>query len=86
MRVAILDTGVYVTHKDLHRLRMQHQIIYENFVPGGVPSVTPLDETGHGTHVTSILLKIAENVDIYVARISPDGETWDSGRVEKVCI
>ncbi|KAK5087249.1 hypothetical protein LTR24_006889 [Lithohypha guttulata] len=81
VRVAILDTGVDIKHKNLHRLGMQQQIIYENFVPGGSPSVIYQDENGHGTHVTSILLKIAENVDVYVARISPDGRTWDSGQV-----
>jgi hypothetical protein len=61
---------------------MNKQIMYKNFVPGG--HELPQDDNGHGTHVTAILLRVAENVDIYVARVSGDGFTWNSGQVEKV--
>lgn len=82
VRVAILDTGVDVTHDDLHSPWIDGQIVYQNFV--GTRSDIPQDDDGHGTHVTSILLQMAENVDIYVARVSPDGLSWRSSEVEDV--
>ena len=84
IRVAILDTGVDVTHDDLHSPWLSGQIVYQNFV--GTRSDIPQDDDGHGTHVTSILLQMAENVDIYVARVSPDGLKWNSSEVEDVRI
>ncbi|KHO11789.1 FMN-dependent alpha-hydroxy acid dehydrogenase, active site protein [Metarhizium robertsii ARSEF 23] len=80
VRVAILDTGVDVTHDNLYGPWTKGQIFYQNFV--GMPSNIPEDSDGHGTHITSILLQMAENVDIYVARVSPDGQHWKSREVE----
>ncbi|KUJ07746.1 uncharacterized protein LY89DRAFT_789435 [Mollisia scopiformis] len=80
VRVAILDTGVDVTHDDLHSPWLDGQIFYQNFV--GKRSGIPQDDDGHGTHVTSILLQMAENVDVYVARVSRDGLDWKSKDVE----
>jgi len=82
VRVAILDTGVDVTHDDLQSPWIDGQIFYQNFV--GTRSDIPQDDDGHGTHITSILLQMAENVDIYVARVSPDGLNWKSSDVEDV--
>jgi hypothetical protein len=82
VRVAILDTGVDVTHDDLHGPWIEGQIVYQNFV--GTRTGMPQDDDGHGTHVTSILLRMAENVDIYVARVSADGVHWRSSEVEDV--
>jgi subtilisin family serine protease len=80
--VAILDTGVDVTHDELHGLHRSKQLVYHNFV--GAESSIPRDDCGHGTHVTSILHKVAKNVDLYVARVSADGESWKSSQVTKV--
>lgn len=82
IRVAILDTGVDVTHDELRGPWLKGQIIYENFV--GAASGVPRDDNGHGTHVTSILNYIAPNVDIYIARVSPDGLKWKATEVEEV--
>lgn len=57
--------------------------MYKNFAPGGSRSTLPQDDHGHGTYITSILLKMARNVDVYVARVSENGKTWNSSLVEK---
>ncbi|KAJ0120502.1 Subtilisin-like protein [Diaporthe amygdali] len=81
IRIAVLDTGVDVTHDLLKGPWRRGQIIYQDFVKPDAK--LPQDEHGHGTHVTSIVLKVAENVDVYVGRISPDGEKFNSSQVEK---
>ncbi|KAH7094546.1 hypothetical protein FB567DRAFT_585915 [Paraphoma chrysanthemicola] len=84
IRVAILDTGVDVSEHFLHRFYLKGQIIYADFLPGGSSSKIPQDDHGHGTYITSILLKIAKNADVYVARVSKDGkQPWNSSCVEK---
>jgi subtilisin family serine protease len=82
IRVAILDTGVDVTHDDLQSPWIDGQIFYQNFA--GVRSGIPQDNDGHGACVTSILLQMAENVDLYVARVSPDGLNWKTSDVVDV--
>ncbi|KAF4628160.1 hypothetical protein G7Y89_g9988 [Cudoniella acicularis] len=83
IRVAVLDTGIDVSDDFLHRFWTKRQIIYQNFVPGGLSTEHPQDDVGHGTYIASILFKMAENVDLYVARVSPDGKTWSNEQVEK---
>ncbi len=81
--MAILGTGVDVTHDNMYEPWIKGHIFYQNFF--GNRSNIPRDDDGHGTHITSILREMTENVDIYVARISPDGEKWNSTEVEDVC-
>lgn len=83
--MAILDTGVDIYHDDLNELWTDSRIFYQNFAPGGASEKVPQDDHGHGTHVTSILMSIAEYVNVYVARVSSKGYDWDSALVEKVC-
>jgi hypothetical protein len=74
---------VDVSEHFLHKFWLKGQIMYENFAPGGSHSKLPQDNHGHGTYITSILLKIAKNVDVYVARVSEDGKMWNSSLVEE---
>ena len=82
IKVAILDTGVDTSHDKLKPFWRRQQIIYQDFVGPG-PGI-PQDEHGHGTHVTSILLDVVKNANVYVGRITKDGKTFNSERVEKV--
>jgi subtilisin family serine protease len=82
VRVAVLDTGVDVSHSLLCGPFHKGQIVYQNFV--GPETKIPRDDHGHGTHVTSILLKAAPNVSVYVGRVSATGKSWDSFQVKKV--
>ncbi|TEA15011.1 Subtilisin DY [Colletotrichum sidae] len=70
IRVAILDTGVDCSHVDLADALRRRQIIYKNFYPTESDSEVAEDDNGHGTHVTSLLLSVAPNVDVYMARVT----------------
>jgi subtilisin family serine protease len=68
IKVAILDTG-YDEHADFftitgRRNRMQG---WKDWVDD---SLRPEDHDGHGTHVVSLVMKIAPAADIYVARVA----------------
>ncbi|KAJ5466014.1 Subtilisin-like protein [Penicillium desertorum] len=71
-KVAILDTGVDVTAADLRRPWERRQIIYKNFTTGhGAPED---DDDGHGTAITSLLLKAAPGADVYVGKVAFNGK------------
>ena len=44
----------------------------------------PEDAVGHGTFTAALLLRVARNANVYIARVTPDGSTWDSNKVAKV--
>lgn len=54
-----------------------------NFVDVNKKKDTP-DSTGHGTHVAGLLLSVAPDADIYVAKISDDLHFQDPGPVVEV--
>jgi hypothetical protein len=66
VKVAILDTGVDVTHPDIAKIKEDGRIIYHDFIDC---SDDAKDDDGHGTHYTSVLAKLAPNAEIYVGRV-----------------
>jgi len=72
VQIAILDTGVDVNHPDIRNALDRKQI--KGFFPESWGPDSPLDprhdDNGHGTHGTSVLIKTAPNVKIYVARVA----------------
>lgn len=87
IRVAVLDTGIDISDPLLNPFALKRQIIYQDFTctqPGSSLKV-PEDKVGHGTHICGTLLTIAENIDLYVARVSVEGKDWDGSQVAKVC-
>ncbi|KAL7893482.1 hypothetical protein HDV64DRAFT_288924 [Trichoderma sp. TUCIM 5745] len=85
IRVAVLDTGIDISDPLLNPFALKRQIIYQDFTcsqPGSSPKV-PEDKVGHGTHICGTLLTIAENIDLYVARVSVDGRDWNGSQVAK---
>lgn len=84
VRVAILDTGVDPIAIGIREALNNGQLHYRNFANG---HDSAQDTHGHGTAVTSLLLRVAPNVDVYVARVTPDGDNWDYTKFCKViCI
>lgn len=87
IRVAVLDTGVDISDPVLNSFALKRQIIYQDFTctqPNSSLKV-PEDKVGHGTHICGTLLTIAENIDLYVARVSVYGKDWNGSQVAKVC-
>lgn len=71
IKVAILDTGLDVGHPDI-KAREERIKDIRSWVNGlnGERDPKAGDSSGHGTHVTSLLLDVAPDSDIYVARIA----------------
>jgi len=84
VRVAILDTGVDCTHPTIRTAR-DNDTIVGWFPDRSNPQFDPLcDQYGHGTHGTSVLMKIAPNAEIYVARVANEGGKVDYDYAVKV--
>ncbi|RSL74845.1 hypothetical protein CEP51_011412 [Fusarium floridanum] len=73
IRIAVLDTGydpeaiMFKTPKRKRRIQKWKDYVIED-------STTRRDEDGHGTHVLSLVMKVAPAADIYVARVARDTE------------
>jgi subtilisin family serine protease len=82
VRIAILDTGVDGSHPGIYPHWKQVRNI-RSWVGNKVQTVygdgdmsekqirkVRQDESGHGTHTTGLVLKVAPNADIFIARIA----------------
>jgi subtilisin family serine protease len=79
VRIAILDSGVDIEHPFFQHEDRKDRLKKENCRSFIGPSsvVGHEDEVGHGTHATGILLAVAPEADIYVARISQSEDLED---------
>ena len=75
VRIAVLDTGVNKAHPaieagfEMERLRPDRCYSWVGENNGDVH-----DDHGHGTNATSLLLEVAPNADIYVAKVFIEGD------------
>lgn len=75
-RIAILDTGVDITHPHIQAAKEAKQIVA--FFPESAnwtadsDSDAFRDSNGHGTHGTSVLLRTAPNSAIYIAKVADE--------------
>jgi hypothetical protein len=73
VRIAVIDTGAAIEASDMdvydNRLIECRSWIGED--PGRLVADATGDEVGHGTHATSLVLKVTENTDakVYVAQV-----------------
>lgn len=65
--MAVLDTGYDEDAAFFSRPRIDRIRGWKDFVNS---SSTAIDESGHGTHVVSLLMRVAPYADIYVARVA----------------
>ena len=71
VRVAVLDTGVHAEHP-LIKTEIGGRIRCSKGFPD---EFNPLiDQSGHGTYVTSVLLRTAPQAILYIARVVDDRE------------
>jgi subtilisin family serine protease len=70
VKVAILDTGVCIQHPNIDKHKKLGAIDKARCraFPDTLDSWD--DKNGHGTHVTSVLLQTAPDIDLYIARIT----------------
>jgi hypothetical protein len=70
IKIAVIDTGFEETvpffHSPLRRSRVK---LWKDWVKD---SLDPTDIAGHGTHIVSLVMTIAPEADIYVARVAED--------------
>jgi subtilisin family serine protease len=88
IKVAVLDTGLDIGHPDIQAARERIKAVWSwVHAPDGERQTKPGDPCGHGTHVTSLLLGVAPDCDIYVAQIadSQEPQSISANRIAKVC-
>ena len=92
VRIAILDTGVDFTHPQIQAALVAKRITA--CFPESVERTQHSESTsaqcchdshGHGTHVTSVLLRTAPNAKIYIAKVTENDGTLRYDDIVKVC-
>ncbi|CZR51216.1 uncharacterized protein PAC_01091 [Phialocephala subalpina] len=81
VKIAILDTGIDMTDHFISENR--HRIKAKSFLPND-NSVE--DIHGHGTHAAALLLRVAKNADIYIARITKTNDLLDPKPIEEAIL
>lgn len=87
-KVAVLDTGLDIGHPRIQASR-ERIIECRKWLSSldGAKMATTNDPCGHGTHITSLLLDVAPDCDVYVAQIADSQEPYpiSASRIAKVC-
>jgi hypothetical protein len=76
-----LDSGIDST--DFFLGKEMGRVKYRSFLGDGF-SELPEDAIDHGTHTAALLLTVARNADVFVGRITADGEQWKSQQLVNV--
>ena len=81
-KIAILDTGIDLSHIDMQAQEERIKSV-RSWVGGGNGKEDRKggDWYGHGTHAAGLLLDIAPQADIYIARIAEGGELKPTDQV-----
>lgn len=70
VKVAILDTGLDRSIASIQAYSERIVEVKSWLPPGDDPASNGTDESGHGTHVTGLLLTMAPDCDVYIAQIA----------------
>ena len=86
--MALLDTGLDVYHSDIraeHRRGRVKDIRSWVDSKRGEKSSEEGDEAGHGTFIASLILDLAPNVELYIARVAKNTHIQGAnGDVERI--
>jgi len=68
VRIAILDTGLELPRSamNIYKGRIMD---FKDWVAGGKDANSWVDSDGHGTHSAGLILKVAPEAELYVARV-----------------
>jgi hypothetical protein len=79
VKIAILDSGIDLSEDYI--FLNPDRIKFRSFLRGdeGIE-----DLIGHGTHTAAVLLKVAPNADIFIARVTASGNLEDTACIERV--
>lgn len=83
VKIAILDTGIDLLHPQIKEYR-DHIKECKSFFED---SKGDTDSCGHGTHIAGLLLDVASNAELYVAKVFITGNepTGSAEKIAKVC-
>ncbi|KAH7303436.1 peptidase S8/S53 domain-containing protein [Rhexocercosporidium sp. MPI-PUGE-AT-0058] len=80
VRIAVLDTGIDLNHPAITKCRTSI-VEYHSWV---VDDTSISDVCGHGTHIASVLLKLAPWADLYIAKVFKDANDVGNTGVDAV--
>lgn len=83
VKVAILDSGIQYDHEDFLDQSTRKRIVEEP--ESWVDDQPKTDSYGHGTHIAGTMLRLTENIDLCIAKITQEGKFQDLNAVTKVC-
>lgn len=76
-RVAVIDSGIDWDHPSFQESIGENQILTKSFVNGLDRNK---DVDGHGTHTAHLVLKVAPNAKLFIARVYEHGTEEEIGR------
>lgn len=82
----MLDTGIDMDDDFIHLKENRKRVTYKSFVTGDPNPTVRSDPAGHGTHVAGLLLRVAPNANIYVAKVSDKDGLHDPQDIANVSI
>jgi hypothetical protein len=77
LKVAILDSGINLLHPDFDSHDRERIKGTKSFIGGDADT----DAVGHGTHIAAIILRLTENVDLYIAKITNTRDVDESQEI-----
>jgi subtilisin family serine protease len=82
VKIAVLDTGIDPEHAFINgAMKAKRIVVAESFVNGD-RSID--DRFGHGTHVANLLLSVAPDTELYVAKVANSEEIPPDHNINKV--
>ena len=83
MKIAILDTGIDISHPSIIGA-IKSKRIQENMQSFVENDESVKDECGHGTHIASLLSRVAPQAEIHIAKVAKNQEIPPNHNITKV--
>lgn len=82
-RVAVIDSGIDWDHPKFQESIEESQIITKSFING---LDKDQDVDGHGTHTAHLVLKVAPNAKLFIARVYEHGTEEEIGKTVEAIV